>query len=89
VPSSRIAETVNKVLYFPSVSISAGSGDIATITNAAIDSGHVLVNCVFNNPSRISTDITWTTSDTAPQFKLNGTCTAATTANITLAKKDN
>jgi hypothetical protein len=80
---------LNKVLYFPSVSISAGSGDIATITNAAIDSGHVLVNCVFNNPSRISTDITWTTSDTAPQFKLNGTCTAATTANITLAKKDN
>lgn len=74
-------------LYFTSVAVAATTGDIASISNAKITADHVLAECVFANPSAITTDVTWTT--TAGSLVLNGTCTVATTANIVLVKKNN
>lgn len=69
-------------LYFQNAAVSATTGDIATVSNASITSDYVLAECVFANPSSITTDVTWTTS--SGSLVLNGTCTAATTANIVL-----
>ena len=74
-------------LYFTSVACSAMTGDFATVSDAAITADHVVAECVFANPSAITTNVTWTTA--AGSLTLNGTCTAATTANIVLVKKNN
>lgn len=79
--------STNKVLYYTSVAVSATTGDIATISNAAITADHVVVNASFADPSKITTQVTWTTA--AGSLTLNGTCTAATTVNVVLIKKDN
>ena len=76
-----------KVLYFTNVAISATTGDIATILNSAITADHVLVEITWASPRRIRSDVTWTTANGS--LTLNGTCAAATTADITLIKKDN
>ena len=74
-------------LYFTSVAVTATTGDIVTISDAAITADHVLAECVFANPSAITTDLTWTSA--SGSFKLNGTCASATTCNIVLVKKNN
>ena len=74
-------------LYLTNVAISATTGDIATVSNNAITADHVLVSCVFASPANITTDVTWTTA--AGSLTLNGTCSAATTADIVLVKKSN
>ena len=74
-------------LYLTGVACSATTGDFATVSNAAISADSVVAECVFANPSAITTDVTWTTS--AGQLVLNGTCAAATTASIVLVKKSN
>lgn len=81
------AETKNDVLYFTNVACSATTGDIAAISNSAITADHILTSCIFAAPSYITTNVTWTTS--SGSCVLNGTCTAATTADILLVKKDN
>lgn len=77
----------NKVLYLTSIAVSAGTGDIATVSNAAITADHVVAELVFANPNWIYSDITWTTA--SGSLTLNGKCYSATTANIVLIKKDN
>lgn len=77
----------NKVLYLTSVACSAMTGDFASVSNAAITADHVVAECVFANPSAITTDVTWTTA--SGSVKLNGTCASATTVNLVLVKKDN
>ena len=79
--------STNKVLYYTSVAVSAGTGDIATVSNAAITADHVVTSAVFADPSKITSQVTWTTA--AGSLTLNGTCSSATTANIVLIKKDN
>lgn len=74
-------------LWFTNVAISATTGDIATISDSAITADHVLGRIEWANPSYITTDVTWTTA--SGSFKLNGTCTSATTCNIVLVKKNN
>ena len=74
-------------LYYTSVACSATTGDFATVTNADITSDHVVAEVTWANPSAITTDVTWTTA--SGSLVLNGTCTAATTANIVLVKKNN
>lgn len=74
-------------LWFTGVTISATTGDIATISNSAITANHVLGRIEWANPSYITTDVTWTTS--AGSLVLNGTASAATTANILLVLKNN
>lgn len=76
-----------KVLYLTNLPVSATTGDITSYSNSAITANHVLAECVFANPSAITTDVTWTTS--AGSLRLNGTCTSATTVNVVLIKKDN
>ena len=81
-----------QTLYFTSVACSATTGNFATVSNANISADHVVVECTFANPSAITTsaittDVTWTTANGS--LTLNGTCTSATTANITLSKKGN
>ena len=77
----------NKVLYLTNVACSALTGNFVSISNAAITANHVVVDVEYANPSAITTDVTWTTS--AGSAVLNGTCSSATTAAITLVKKDN
>ena len=85
---SDLKDAINdEILYFTGQTVSATTGDILTISNAKITADYVLLECTFANPSYITTDLTWTS--TSGSFKLNGTCTTATTANITLGKKGN
>ena len=77
----------DKVLYLTDVPCSATTGNFVSYSNASITANHVVAECVFANPSAITTDVTWTTS--AGAIVLNGTCSSATTCNIVLVKKDN
>ena len=81
------AALANRNLFFKDQAVSAMTGNILVISNAAITADHVLAECTWGNPSNITTDVTWTTA--AGSLTLNGTCSSATTATITLIKKDN
>lgn len=76
-----------KVLYLTNIACSAMTGDFATVSDAKINANHVVTECVFANPSAITTDFTWTTA--SGSLKLNGTCASATTVNIVLVEKGN
>lgn len=80
-------QAANKVLYFTGVACSATTGNFTSYSNSAITANHVVSECVFANPSAITTDVTWTTANGS--VTLNGTCTTATTVNLVLVKKDN
>ena len=81
-------EIKNKSLWYSAQAIStATNGTIATINDPRITADHVLTKWVPANSSYITSDITCTTS--AGQAIITGTCTAATTAEIVLTKKDN
>ena len=77
----------NKILYFTNVSCTATTGNFASLSDSRITSDHVVLECVFDNPVFIITDVTWTTANGS--LTLNGTCTASTTAKIVLGKKNN
>ena len=81
------AQAKNKVLFLTNVACSATTGNFASVSDAKITSDHVVVECVFANPSAITSDVTCTTG--TGTLTLNGTCASATTATITLVKKDN
>lgn len=81
------SDIANKVLYLTSVTVSATTGDIVSVSNSAITANHVLAECVFANPDYITTSVTWTTA--SGSLKLNGTCSSSTTCNVVLIKKDN
>lgn len=80
-------QITDKVLYLTGIACSALTGDFATVSNSAITADHVVTECVFANPSAITTDVTWTTA--SGSLTLNGTCSTATTVNVVLVKKDN
>ena len=80
-------EIANDTLFFKDRSVSAMTGNILVINDDRITADHVLTECVWGNSSYITTDVTWTTA--AGSLTLNGTATAATTATVTLVKKDN
>lgn len=81
-------EIENKVLWFSGVTVSATSGNIITLNDSRITTDHVLVRCEFANNAAITALSSWNTQ-TAGKLIVAGTCTAATTAEICLAKKDN
>ena len=88
--NSNIQTQINSlasILYFTSVACSAMTGDFASVSDVAITADHVVAECVFNNPTRITSNVTWTTANGS--LTLNGTCSIATTANIVLIKKNN
>lgn len=77
----------NKVLYLTGITCSATTSNFVSYSNSAITADHVVAECVFANPSAITSDVTWTTANES--LTLNGTCSIATTVNIVLVKKDN
>lgn len=59
-----------------------------TATDSNITEDHVVVDCVFSNPSAITSDVTWTTYN--GYLKLNGVCASTcNVSSITLAKAGN
>ena len=97
--STRIATTafvrgeLNKeILYFSQQAVSAASSAQimripASGTNSAITTDTVVLECTFANSAAITSDITWTSA--AGYITFSGTCTAATTANVTLGLAGN
>lgn len=88
----KLAEIVSdsitdKVLSLVDVPVYATIGNIIEYTNSAITQNHVLVECVFDNPDSIKSDVTWITS--AGNLVCTGTSATVGTANIVLVKKDN
>lgn len=82
-----IPSATGKVLYLTGLACAATSGDFTNYSNSEITARHVVTECVFANPSSITTDVTWTTTN--GNLTLNGTCASATTVNLVLVKKDN
>ena len=79
-------EIKNKVLSIKNIAVHAGTGDIATYDLHRIGAAHVVASLVFDNPSAVTSDVTWTTS--SGTLVLNGTCTSNTTASVILLKGD-
>lgn len=75
------------VIYLTNVPCSAMTGDFASVSNQYITSSHYVAECVFANPSYITSNVSWTTA--SGSLKLNGTCSAATTCNIVLVGPSN
>ena len=71
-------------IYLTNVAVSATTGDIASVSDQRITADFVVAECVFANPSAITSDVTWTTG--SGSLVLNGTCSSATTANVVLVK---
>lgn len=76
------------ISYFESQTTSvASNAEIMRITDASINTNTIVLECTFANPSAISGDVSWTSYNGYISF--TGTCTSATTANVTLADKTN
>lgn len=81
-------EVSKEILYFYQQSVSAAtSAQIMRIADSRITADTVVLECTFANPANITSDVTWTSS--AGSITFSGTCTAATTANVTLGIKGN
>lgn len=86
-----------KLLYFSSGGNNAMSVNVATNaeigripasgTSSLITTDTVVLECVFANPSYITSNVSWTSYNGYVSF--SGTCTAVTTANVLLGRKGN
>lgn len=81
-----------KILYYYQQAVSvATSAQMMRIpasgTSSAITTDTVVLECVFANPARITSDVTWTSYDGYITF--SGTCVTATTANVVVGVKGN
>ena len=81
------AAVANQILSFDSVTVSATTGDIVSISDDAITADYVLLSFECASPASITTNLTWTSA--AGSFVVNGTCATATTAKITIGRKGN
>ena len=78
-----LGSSATPVLYFSSQTVSvASNAEILRITDPQITTGTVVLECTFANPSAISGAVSWTSYNGYISFI--GTCTSATTANVTL-----
>ena len=76
------------IKYFASQVVSvASSAEILRITDSSITTNTVVLRCDFADTSAISGDVSWTSY--AGYISFTGTCTSATTANVTLGVKTN
>jgi len=82
------AEIENKALWFTAVPVSATSGTIVEFSDSRITTDHVLAAYVFYNETSITELINWSTN-LAGRITIAGTCTAATTVDLFLVKKNN
>lgn len=87
--ATTIAEEIeNRVLWLPGVTVSATTGSIVSVSDSRITTDHVLASCTWASDSSITALSAWST-ETAGTFTITGTCSAATTADILLVKKNN
>ena len=78
-----IIEPSGTTMYFPGQTVNtASNAEIFRITDGAITTQTVVVECTFASPSSVTSDVTWTSYDGYIAFY--GTCTSATTADVTL-----
>ena len=77
----------DEILYFTGQTVSATTGNIVDISNAKITGDYVLLECEFQYPNFITSDLSWATS--AGHFTMNGSCVVSGTVDITLGKKGN
>ena len=76
------------VRYYPAQVVAAASNaEILRITDASITADTVCIGCVFADPAYVSGDVTWQSGSGYIAF--TGTVTAATAADVILAKKGN
>lgn len=82
------AMPANGITYFTAQIVNvATAAEIMRITDASITANTVVLGCVFSDPSYITSDVTWTSY--AGYIAFTGTCTTATTADVTLGIKGN
>lgn len=75
-----------QVMYYYQQPVNtATNAEIFRITSGKINTDTVVLECTFADPSYITSDVTWTSYDGYIAF--TGTCTTATTANVTMAYK--
>jgi len=87
--ATTIAEEIeNRVLWLPGVTVSATTGSIVSVSDSRITTDHVLASCTWASDSSITALTSWST-ETAGTLTITGTCSAATTADILLVKKNN
>lgn len=78
-----IIQPSGNTMYYPSQTVNvASNAEMFRITDPAITTQTVVVELTFANPSYVTSGVTWTSYDGYIAF--NGTCTTATTANVTL-----
>lgn len=75
-------------MYFYEQTVNTGTNaEILRITDQRINSDTIVLECTFADPAYISSDVTW--QSYAGYLTFTGTCTAATTANVTLGYTSN
>ncbi len=78
----------SSIRYYTSQAVSvANNAEIFRITDSAITTDTICINITFADPSYITSDISWTSY--AGYIAFTGTCIAATTADVIIAKKQN
>lgn len=86
------AQARKNILYYTNQTVSAATNAQimripASGTNTDITTDTVVLNVTFNNPSYITSNISWTSY--AGYVTFTGTCTAVTSANVILGRKGN
>lgn len=86
------AQARKNILYYTGVSVSSGTNSqIMRIPSSGsssdITTDTVVLNITFTSPSYITSNISW--HSYAGYITFTGTCTAVTTANVTLGRKGN
>ena len=86
------AQARKNILYYTNQTVSsATNAQIMRIpasgTNTDITTDTVVLDITFNNPSYITSNISWTSY--AGYVTFTGTCTAVTSANVILGRKGN
>lgn len=85
----KIKTSAGGALYFTNIPVASSTTNCVNLSNSAITSDHVLTNIEFADASGFEgvDKLEWTTSDGL--LLINGYTLTATTANITLVKKNN
>lgn len=80
--------TKKDIMYFDTQAVSTGTNsEILRIEDASITTDTVVLECTFANPLNITDNVTWASYNGYISFI--GSCSTATTANVTLATKGN
>lgn len=75
---------VRKIVYYSQQAVSTGTSvELFRITDDEITTNTIVLECTFASPLSITDNITW--ESFAGYISFSGSCSAATTANVTLA----